>query len=130
MRPAAWMLAVTLYGCAAAPSAPAIAAPRRVFHDAQVTSRYVAMRDGVRLAIDVLLPQPLGPDDRLPVLFTMSRFGRSQSRGALSDEDRFWIEHGFVRVLIDERGTGASFGTSRFGPDEVPDLYDLADWAA
>ena len=31
-------------------------------------------------------------------------------------------------MLIDERGTGASFGVSRYGPDTIADLHDIVDW--
>jgi hypothetical protein len=71
------------------------------------------MRDGVRIAIDLLLPRELGTGQKLPVIFQISIFGRAAVDRSISDEDRFWVKHGFARVLIDERGTGASFGTSR-----------------
>jgi hypothetical protein len=86
------------------------------------------MRDGVRIAIEVLLPGELRTDQTLPALFKISSFGRAAVDGSISDEDRFWFKHGFARVLIDERGTGASFGTSRYGAETVPDLYDIVEW--
>src|SRR5262245_57610201 len=106
------------------------AAPERVpmLQDVQSSSVYVTMRDGVRIAVDVVLPKDLGAGEKLPALFRISRLGRGSVKGAISDEDRFWVEHGFARVLIDQRGTGASFGTSQFGPSELPDLYDVTDW--
>jgi putative CocE/NonD family hydrolase len=98
------------------------------FQDIQASSLYVPMRDNVRIAIDVLLPKGLRPDQKVPALFKISRFGRAAVDGSISDEDRFWVQHGFARVLIDERGTGASFGTSHYGSESIPDLYDIVDW--
>jgi putative CocE/NonD family hydrolase len=98
------------------------------FQEVRAFSLYMPLRDGVRIAIDVLLPKELGSAQKLPALFKISRFGRAAADGTISEEDRFWVQHGFARVLIDERGTGASFGTSRYGPETVPDLYDIVDW--
>ena len=98
------------------------------FDDIQASSLYVPVRDSVRIAIDVLLPKGLRPDQKVPALFKISRFGRAAVDGSISDEDRFWVQHGFARVLMDERGTGASFGVSRYGPESIPDLYDIVDW--
>lgn len=98
------------------------------FLEIRASSLYVPMRDGVRIAIDVLLPKGLRDDQKVPALFKISRFGRASVDGSISDEDRFWVQHGFARVLIDERGTGASFGTSRYGTDTIPDLHDIVDW--
>jgi uncharacterized protein len=98
------------------------------YEQLQASSLYVPMRDGVRIAVDVLLPMPLRAGQKVPALFKISRFGRAPADGAITDEDRFWVGHGFARVLIDERGTGASFGASRYGTETIPDLYDIVDW--
>lgn len=98
------------------------------FQEIRASSLYVPMRDGVRIAVDVLLPKDLSEGRKLPTLFKISRFGRAAQDGSISGEDLFWVQHGYARVLIDERGTGASFGVSRYGPDTVPDLYDLVEW--
>ena len=101
---------------------------RPEFQEVQASSVYVPLRDGVRVAIDVLLPKGLPAERKLPALFRISRFGRAAQDGSISQEDRFWVQHGYARVLIDERGTGASFGVSRYGPETITDLYDVVDW--
>jgi putative CocE/NonD family hydrolase len=98
------------------------------FAGVRASSRYVPMKDGVRIAVDVLLPRDLPAGKKVPALFRISRFGRAATDGSVSAEDRFWVRHGFARVLVDERGTGASFGTSRYGPATVDDLRELVDW--
>jgi hypothetical protein len=98
------------------------------FQEVQASSLYLPMSDGVRIAIDVLLPRGLPARRQVPAIFKISRFGRAAVDGSIADEDRFWVQHGFARVLIDERGTGASFGSSRYGMETIPDLYNIVDW--
>ncbi|HYL82615.1 MAG TPA: CocE/NonD family hydrolase [Candidatus Angelobacter sp.] len=129
MKRLLWIVAL-LAASRAEAQAPPFTAPDRKpeFQELQASSRYVPMRDGVRIAIDVLLPKGLPEGRKVPTLFKISRFGRAAQDGGIAGEDRFWVQHGYARVLIDERGTGASFGVSRYGPETVPDLYDLVDW--
>lgn len=120
------ILGTALRGAAQAPfTAPGV---KEEFKEIQPSSLYVPMRDGVRIAIDLLLPKGLQANQKVPALFKIARFGRASTDGSIAAEDRFWVQHGFARVLIDERGTGASFGTSRYGTDTIPDLYDVVDW--
>ena len=114
---------------AAAPQTPFIALDvKSEFQEIQRSSLYVPMRDGLRIAVDVLLPKALRDEQKVPTLFKIARFGRASLDGKISEEDIFWVQHGFARVLIDERGTGASFGTSRYGTDTIHDLYDIVEW--
>ncbi|HYX69322.1 MAG TPA: CocE/NonD family hydrolase [Terriglobales bacterium] len=103
-------------------------APPAEFHGVEAHSLYLPMHDGVRLALQVLLPPSLPTDRRLPALLEICRFGRVPQDGKLTGENQFWVEHGYVRVLVDERGTGASFGTSGYGPAEVGDLREIVAW--
>jgi uncharacterized protein len=129
MKRLLWIFFLTASGVAASPQAPFTAPDQKSeFQELQASSLYVPVRDGVRIAIDVLLPKELPAARKVPAIFTFSSFGRAALDGSISEEDLFWVQHGFARVLVDERGTGASFGTSRYGAASVPDLYDLADW--
>lgn len=98
------------------------------FQDVHSSSLYLSMSDGVRIAVDVVLPKELPPGRKIPALLKISRFGRAPLDGSTAAEDRFWTGHGYARILIDERGTGASFGTSRYGPGEIGDLREIVDW--
>jgi putative CocE/NonD family hydrolase len=104
---------------------------------AQDHSVYVPMRDGVRLAVDVHLPE-LAEGERVPALFELTRYWRSSENprsGAPNPStnplDRFLLEAGYAVVKVDVRGSGASFGTRpmEYGPIEVRDGYDLVEWA-
>jgi putative CocE/NonD family hydrolase len=59
----------------------------------------------------------------------MARFGRLE-KGKVTPEDLFWTDNGYALLLVDLRGTGASFGTSRFGPSELGDMRRIAQWVS
>ncbi len=98
------------------------------FSAVRSSSVYVPMKDGTRIAVEVVLPQPLPPGRTLPALLKIAQFGRAPVDGSVTGEERFWTGHGYARVLVDQRGTGASFGTIRFGGDMVSDLREVVDW--
>ncbi|MDQ3699168.1 MAG: CocE/NonD family hydrolase [Gemmatimonadota bacterium] len=102
------------------------------------TSRYIAMRDAIRLAIDVYLPHGLEAGARLPTILEQTRYRRSfQFRPELRDSlDRpsariaEFVTRGYAYVVVDVRGSGASFGSRdiEFGSEEVRDGSDVVDW--
>lgn len=118
-------------------------AERPPMHDGhRLSSRYVEVRDGTRLAIDVYLPGPAG-DGPFPVVccFTPyyrrfklragSRGGGEASPNLALYRDTF-VPRGYALVGVDVRGTGASFG-ARDGfrsPRERLDHHDVVDWVA
>lgn len=88
---------------------------------------YVAMPDGVRLAVDVHRPADAAP---APTVLLMTRYGR---RGRLSQGAReTLIANGVAVVLADMRGTGATFGDTQivFSAEERADTTNLLDWIA
>lgn len=97
------------------------------------------MRDGVRLAVDVWLPANLGANERLPTIFTLTRYWRSYDLvdGRLDKQKsyqtaQFFVSRGYAFVLADARGSGASFGTrsAEYSADEIEDIGELLGWAA
>jgi len=102
-----------------------------------VSSRYITMRDGTKIAADIVLPKNLPEDIKIPSILKMTCYWRApELRPPLSwfqerDEfERVFTSHGYALVLVDVRGTGASFGPRPhpFSKDEVKDGADLADW--
>lgn len=73
------------------------------------TSRYIEMDDGVRIAVDVHLPGGISGVQRFPAILEMTRYWRDRGAG-LSYLVRRAVSRGFAYVVMDERGTGASFG--------------------
>jgi uncharacterized protein len=103
-------------------------------------SRYVAVRDGTRLAAHVFRRPGTSPTVRLPTLLLFDRYHSVSAIQAPDEEgdrrQREWLEalleRGYAVVFVDSRGSGASFGNSPgpFGPHETPDVVDAIAWAA
>ena len=105
------------------------------------SSRYITVRDGTRLAVEIFRPTRGGKvaEEKLPVVWTHNRY-----RCAAVDEgktytilDTFeWLQdvlrHGYVVACVDARGSGASFGTfeGMFNLKETMDAYDVTEWLA
>jgi putative CocE/NonD family hydrolase len=102
------------------------------------TSQYVAMRDGVRLAVDVYLPvDASGP---LPTVLHSTRYHRrrvpadpqqTELMGGMGEYAvRRYVDAGYAVVSYDARGSGASFGRRLSDPDheEVHDAGDMCTW--
>jgi putative CocE/NonD family hydrolase len=115
----------------AIPSQPARAAMR---------SLYVTMRDGVRLAIDVHVPDGEG---RRATILRQTRYlralsARSALRGLplgvpfdlLHRTRQAFLAAGYAWVDVDVRGTGASFGGWPYpwAKEEVEDGREIVDW--
>lgn len=114
-------------------------------HDGwQRNSQYIEARDGTKLAADIFRPLRGGRlhSERLPVVWTPKRYQRAsmQADGTLKTAlDTEWspvskalVQHGFVVVAVDRRGTGASFGTCNELSNRVDadDGYDVTEWLA
>src|SRR5262245_60468244 len=70
-------------------------------------SYYVPMRDGVKIAVQVVLPKDLPADEKIPAILNMTRYWRAHQG---DDPNPFFPSHGYACVFVDARGTGASFG--------------------
>jgi putative CocE/NonD family hydrolase len=102
------------------------------------------MRDGVRLAVEVVLPDNLPPGARIPALLSQTRYWRAVELRApfrwfmksesldpdFKDFQPFFTSHGYALVIADVRGTGASFGKCPHPwPEEsVEDAREIVDW--
>src|SRR5262245_57938770 len=100
------------------------------YSNVALSSVYVPMRDGVRLAVDVVLPADLPAGTRLPVILNMTPYWRGRDGEGPTNAARFYAMRGYAFVRVDVRGTGASFGIWRApqSPDEVADGGDLVAW--
>jgi len=110
--------------------------PRRaaVASGMKVQSLYIPMPDGVRLAVDLCLPDGLPAGARFPTLLYRTRYWRaSELREASPPPNpavQFLTSHGYAVLRVDVRGTGASFGTLRheWQPEDTRDAAALVDW--
>lgn len=102
------------------------------------------MRDGVRIAIDVLLPDPMPAGAQIPAILIQSRYWRALALRAplkwlirpedlnsdYRDFERFFTGQGYALVKVDVRGTGASFGCWEYPwhADTIQDGYEIVEW--
>lgn len=97
------------------------------FKAAEQRSFYLAMRDGVKIAVQLVLPKDLPAGQKIPAILNMTRYWRARQGG---EPNLFFPAHGYATVFVDARGTGASFGVWKapFSPDEVKDYGEVASW--
>jgi uncharacterized protein len=107
--------------------------------DIRPRALYIPMRDGTRIAVDVWLPESLPAQVKMPAILRATRYWRAQDlvsgdfrRDANYQTARIFIDAGYALVLVDARGTGASFGRRAYEmtADEVKDYGQVADWIA
>ncbi len=107
-------------------------------------SFYVPMRDGTRLAVDLILPKGLPSGVKIPAILIQTRYWRMAELRApfkwllqphqLSVRTRaqvpFFSSHGYAFVMVDVRGTGASFGVwpHPWAEEGIQDAYDVVEW--
>ena len=128
---AALIAAVAAAVLATAPSAFAWSPPAAIASSvAKTTNVPVLMSDGVTLFVDVIQPADSSGNalpGRFPVLLTQTPYNKNTP--SLNFEDDYLVEHGYVQVIADVRGTGSSEGTwDSFGAREQRDGYELAEW--
>ncbi len=105
---------------------------------------FVAMRDGVRVAIDIFRPDS---DEKFPALLGMSPYGKGIQSMTVpyqpphspihhtpieAGDPEYFASRGYVHVIADVRGTGHSEGEyyGWVSPQEAQDGYDLVEWLA
>ena len=99
-------------------------APAKEYGDFERNSFYIKMKDGVELAADVYIPKNsknAAAKDKFPTILSQTRYWRSYDprpgmeaqvleldmRRSLAS---YFVPHGYAYVVVDVRGTGASFG--------------------
>jgi putative CocE/NonD family hydrolase len=97
----------------------------------KTTNVPVQMSDGTVLYVDIVRPADASGSPlpgRFPVLLTQTPYNKNSP--SLNFEDDYLVEHGYVQLIADVRGTGSSEGTwDSFGAREQRDGYELAEWA-
>ncbi len=104
-------------------------------------SLYVEVRDGGKLATDVMIPaiDCQQAKEPLPVLWTYTPYKRADINDdgsvgtAVEDQGaEELIRHGYIIAAVAIRGTAASFGRYHglFSPTETRDAYDIVEWLA
>jgi putative CocE/NonD family hydrolase len=95
---------------------------------------FITMKDGVRLAVSVTQPADAGGKavaGKFPVILTQTGYNKDIGAQvpALGGGNTYLVEHGYVHVVVDVRGTGRSEGEwTAFGNIEQADYYPTVDW--
>jgi predicted acyl esterase len=113
------------------------------FDGHELTSQYVKVRDGTRLAVDVFRPTKSGKaaKGRFPVVWMHTPYNRRDTQGGLTAANYpgkalQLVKFGYVVAVADFRGTYASFGRNAgFNRGEWQDAarfdaYDITEWLA
>ena len=100
------------------------------YKDVDARSLYLKLHDGVRLAITLYLPQGLPADARIPALMNVTRYWRGHAGQSAGGIEKFYVTYGYAVLVVDARGTGASFGvwTTPWSPAEIADAGEVVDW--
>ena len=106
----------------------------------RLQSGYVPAADGVRLAVDVWLPvERTAAGSTVGTVMRVTRYHRAeapQEPGPEADTNAaagdLFNQAGFALVVVDARGTGASFGTraGELTEREIKDYDELITWVA
>jgi predicted acyl esterase len=93
---------------------------------AELQEVMVPMRDGVKLATNVFLPEGKGP---WPVVLSRTPYNKGPAVERAARE-KSYTDRGYVRVVQDCRGRFASEGQYRAFIDDMDDGYDTVEWVA
>jgi putative CocE/NonD family hydrolase len=114
--------------------------PKPIFKEYSTSSSYIPMRDGVKIAIDIYLPEGLPSDEKISAVLLQTRYWRATKLRipfkylikSLSKKDyiKAFTNFGYAVLIVDVRGSGASFGyrISPWSEDEVRDDGEIVDW--
>ncbi|MFW6160275.1 MAG: CocE/NonD family hydrolase [Acidobacteriota bacterium] len=105
------------------------------------SSQYLTMRDGTKIAIDIIRPAVDGKpvEEPLPVIWTYTRYRRAslgKNGEVYSTAEASYLQpllkRGYITAAADVRGSGASFGTWQgiFTEEESQDAYEITEWLA
>jgi uncharacterized protein len=119
-------LVCSLFAAVLFSSAPSVAQEAAPAAKPAFTEQFATMRDGVKLAANVFVPDGKGP---WPVVLTRTPYLKD---GALTgvNASRKYTGAGFAYVVQDVRGKGKSAGKYEPFVDDRNDGYDTVEWAA
>jgi len=111
------------------------------FESYEKRSQYLTMRDGVKIAVELVLPKNLTSEDKVSIILMQTRYWRDykfripfrwfmDEMAASKQLHAMGINRGYGFLHVDVRGTGASFGTRPYPwfDKEVEDGREIVDW--
>jgi uncharacterized protein len=113
-------------------AATAVLAPATTLNRAM----YIEMPDATKLAAEIWLPGDAQAGGRVGALVSFTRYWRARafhpSSEDMSESVAAILRNGYAAVVVDVRGSGASFGfrAAEFSPCETRDFRFVIDWIA
>lgn len=122
------LLATTVTPAGSAASTPAWTSYDRPAQYAVVVDQHVPVQMSDGVVLNAMIRRPDAPG-RFPVIVTITPY--NGTNGAISVNNDYLVQRGYVQVVVDARGTGESQGTwDDLGPREQRDGYEAVEWAA
>ncbi len=117
---------------AARASEPQKQAPPPIYPGVKKVQTWIPMKDGVRLAVNLFMPEGAGANDKFPALLSYLPY-RKDDWSLLGDWQQmaYFVRRGYVGARVDIRGTGASEGNPpdrEYSDQELQDGLEIIDW--
>jgi putative CocE/NonD family hydrolase len=105
-------------------------AATRPYNSAALESTYLTMRDGVKIALDIVRPLNHAVNSKCDTILVMTRYWRGVKGEPSNEWADVLVSHGYAVVVGDVRGTGASFGKwpHHRARAETLDFSEVLDW--
>ncbi len=97
----------------------------------EITEAKIKMSDGVFLAADIFWPADANKKDRFPILLEYLPYRKNESRSRNYSLYSYFLEHDYLVVRVDMRGTGNSEGLTipyEYSDIELNDGEEVIDW--
>ncbi len=97
----------------------------------EITEVSITMPDGIRLAADIYWPAGADKKDRFPILLEYLPYRKDENRARNYSLYSYFLEHGYLVVRVDMRGTGNSEGITipyEYSDIELDDGEEVIDW--
>lgn len=96
-----------------------------------ITEVRITMSDGIRLAADIYWPAGADKKDRYPILLEYLPYRKDESRARNYSLYSYFLEHDYLVVRVDMRGTGNSEGITipyEYSDIELDDGEEVINW--
>ena len=97
----------------------------------EITTTWITMSDGVRLAADLYWPSEANVDSKYPILLEYLPYRKDESRARNYALYSYFLENGYIVARVDIRGTGNSEGETvpyEYSDIELDDGEEVIEW--
>ena len=96
---------------------------------------WIPMKDGVRLAADLFMPEGGEPGEKFPAIFKYDPYRKDDNEEIIEECNlaKYFVARGYVSACVDIRGTGQSEGRTperEYSEQELTDGEEIISWLA